>query len=287
MNVALYLVTRKGLSVLRAALDSGVEINHVVTAPATGMNDDSHEVILTTCKDRGIPVFLHAAPPMFRGDVAIAAGWRKLLDVTPLVVLHDSLLPRYRGFAPMITALVNGEPEIGVTAFLAEAVPDTGPIIAQRSLPLAYPTKVAYVIERLLPLYADLAHGICEMVAMGDPLRAAAQDHVLATHSLWRDEADYRIDWTRDDRRIARLVDAVSDPFPGATTTLKGAPVRVLDAEVVPDVRIEDRHPGKIIRLEDGRPVVVCGTGLVRINDLRSLGGDTILPLSRLKERFA
>ena len=96
-----------------------------------------------------------------------------------------------------------------------------------------------------------------------------------------------RIDWTRDDRRICRHVDAVSDPFPGATSTLAGQSVRVLGATTFPDVRIEDRVPGKVYRLFHGNPVVVCGTGLVLVTHLLDAVGKSLLPLTKLKVRFA
>jgi methionyl-tRNA formyltransferase len=285
VTVALYLMTGKGEHVFHAVRRSGVEISHVVTAPATGMNDDAHERIAATAKELGIPTFLHAAPPEFRGDVTIAAGWRRLLDIPNLVVLHDSLLPRYRGFSPLITALVNGERELGVTAFLARAEPDTGPIVGQRAIAVSYPARVADVLFRLEPLYGELAHDICTTVLPGEPLRAAEQDHARATYSVWRDEEDYRIDWSRDDRTILRLIDAVSDPFPGALTTLAASPLRVRAASVVPDVTIEDRRPGKIFRLDNGHPVVVCGTGLLRLDEVVAVDGH-VETFERLKQRF-
>lgn len=267
MKVALYVMTFKGLQALGGAVDAGVEISHVVTAPARGMNDFNDRVISDWCKELGIPVFVRGAPPVYQADVSIAAGWRWMLDVPQLVVLHDSLLPRYRGFSPMVTALVNGESEIGVTAFLARDVPDTGPIVAQRSLPVSYPARAKDVIDRLGPLYRQLSAEVCATVKAGESLRAAEQDHQRATFSVWRDDTDYRIDWSRDDRRIVRLINAVSDPFPGAWTTAAGNETRVLEAVSEPDVAIEDRCPGKVAYVRDGQPVVVCGTGLVRITD--------------------
>jgi methionyl-tRNA formyltransferase len=278
VSVGLYLMNRKGLAVLEAALDTDAKIAHVVTANADGMNDDSHRKIEKLAKANEVPVFYHAVPPSYKADVTIAAGWRWLLDVPNLVVLHDSLLPRYRGFAPLITALVNGEPEIGVTAFLAAEEPDTGPIIDQRRLPIRYPARAAETIGRLVPLYFDLAREICERDAAGEPIRTSEQDHAAD---------DYRIDWSRDDRRIVRLVDAVSDPFPGASSTLAGNPVRVLGATTFPDVRIEDRVPGKVYRLLHGNPVVVCGSGLVLVTHLLDALGKSLLPLPKLKVRFA
>jgi methionyl-tRNA formyltransferase len=272
-------MTEKGLAVLQAALAADVEIAHVTTAEAKGMADLSHQAISETAKAHGIPTFIRAHPPQFAGTWSLAAGWRWMLDVPKLVVLHDSLLPRYRGFSPLITALVNGEPEVGVTAFLAEAEPDTGPIVAQRSIPVSYPARMREVLDRLVLVYGDLAAEVLE----GD-LRSTPQDHARATYSLWRDEHDYRIDWSMDDRRICRLINAASDPFPGAWTTANGETVRVLKAEVVSDRRIEDRTPGKIAYLDESAPVVVCGTGLVRAT---SFVGDNLahFPFA-LKTRF-
>jgi methionyl-tRNA formyltransferase len=264
-SVGLYLMTRKGLAVLEQALAAGVELAHITTADARGIDDDSHLQIAHLAKQAGAPTFLRAHPPEFTGGFSIAAGWRWMLDVPNLIVLHDSLLPRYRGFAPLITALVNGEPEVGVTAFLAEAEPDTGPIVGQRSIPVSYPARMADVLDRLVPLYGDLA---AETLAQLPDLRYTAQDHSRATWSLWRDEDDYRIDWARDDRRILRLIDAASAPFPGAwTTTSDGATLRIFRASPVADRRIEDRVPGKVAYFDDGLPVIVCGTGLIRIDD--------------------
>lgn len=288
MSVGLYLMTEKGEAVLDAALKSGIEIAHVTTAPATGMNDDAHLRIEQRAKGNAIPTFLRAHPPEYNGDVSIAAGWRWMLDVPNLIVLHDSLLPRYRGFSPLITALINGEPQVGVTAFLAEEEPDTGPIIAQQSVPVVYPARMRDVLERLIPVYRDLAAEVCATLAAGEPLRYAVQDHARATWSLWRDEDDYRIDWTLDDRRICRLVDAASDPFPGAWATIPEDSlfVRVHGAVSEPDRMIEDRAPGKVAFFRDGDPVVVCSAGLLRITDLRDDTGRAPVRVA-LKTRFA
>ena len=262
MTVGLYLMNEKGFAVLNAAIASGVEIAHVTTAPAAGMADESDRSISILAKQHRIPTFVRAHPPEFVGDYSIAAGWRWMLDVPNLVVLHDSLLPRYRGFAPLITALVNGEPFVGVTAFLAEDEPDTGPIVAQRSIPVVYPARMRDVIDRIVPLYGDLAREVLDQIPN---LRYAGQDHSRATWSLWRDETDYRIDWSIDDRRILRLIDAASDPFPGAWTTCDGLELRIHRAQIVADRRIEDRVPGKISHFLDGFPVIVCGVGLIQI----------------------
>jgi methionyl-tRNA formyltransferase len=244
------------------------------------MADNSYITIAQEAKAAGIPTFTRAHPPDYTGDWSIAAGWRWMLDTPNLIVLHDSLLPRYRGFSPLITALCNGDPEVGVTAFLAEGdLYDAGPIIMQSSLPVTYPATVHSVISRMIPVYRDIAERICAVLryhfAGGPPMAYTAQDESLATYSVWRDEDDYRIDWSKDDRVIQRQIDACSHPFPGAWTSAcrvvgPGAGtnvgiVRIFDAVIEPEVRFEQRHPGKVAFVRDGQPVVVCGAGMVRI----------------------
>lgn len=281
VKVGLYLMTEKGEAVLRAAFKSGIEISHVTTFDATGMNDNSRKVIEMACKMKNVPVFLRGHPPEFTGDWSIAAGWRWMLDVPNLVVIHDSLLPRYRGFSPLITALVNGEPEVGATAFLAREEPDTGPIIVQMSMGVHYPTKMRTVLNRMVPLYFQLATEVLDQLKSDGGVKYAEQDHAGATYALFRDEDDYRIQWNWDDRRIQRLVNAASDPFPGAQTTVNGSPGTIHEVAIEPDVTIEDRQPGKVAFIRDGCPVVVCGRGLLRVTKM-----DTIFKEIPIKSRF-
>ena len=263
MNVGLHLMTEKGLAVLDAALESGVEISYVATAAAVGMNDRSAWRIADHCENNGIPVFIDLAPLDVEADIVIAAGWRWMIKHPNLIVLHDSLLPRYRGFSPLITALVNGEREIGVTAFQAEAMPDTGPIIAQRAIRIDYPIRMREALNRIVPLYREIAARLCALIAGGMTFAETPQDHSDASWSVWRDEDDYRIDWCKDAAAVCRLVDAASDPFPGAWTICNGELLRIHDAAIFGDARIEDRVPGKVFRISKQGPVVVCGSGLV------------------------
>lgn len=274
MRVGLYLIGSKGLATLRAALAANVEIAHVTWAPATGIADESHTDIDRLAKQAGAPTFLRQHPPDHTADWSLAAGWRWMLPSANLVVLHDSLLPRYRGFAPLVTALTNGDPAVGVTAFLAdEHEYDSGPIVRQRTVAVTYPARMAEVLGRVNSCYAAITDDVLDELRVTGTLRSVPQDHSAATYSVWRDEDDYRIDWTRDDRTVQRLVDACSHPFPGAWTTRKESPwndfdrqiVRILDAVVERDTVFEQRHPGKVAFVRDGDPVVVCGQGMLRV----------------------
>jgi methionyl-tRNA formyltransferase len=95
---------------------------------------------------------------------------------------------------------------------------------------------------------------------------AVEQKHAEATYSIWRDQQDYLIDWAESAANIRRMVDALSFPYDGAATRLNDCTVVIDEASEVDDLAFELRHPGKIWRLEHGRPVVICGRGLLRLD---------------------
>jgi methionyl-tRNA formyltransferase len=207
---------------------------------------------------------------------------------TTLVVFHDSLLPRYRGFNPLVTALLEGDAETGVTAVLATGEYDRGDILDRVAVPLPRPIRIAAAIDLIAGAYRRLATRIGARIAAGEPLTGVAQDEAAASYSLWRDDADYDMDWGDRAERLRDFVYAVGPPYAGARTRLDGVPVRVWDVTPEADVVIANRAPGKVIFLRDGRPTVVCGSGLLRI-DAMSLDGDagsSCLPLARFRVRL-
>ena len=88
------------------------------------------------------------------------------------------------------------------------------------------------------------------------------------TYSLWRDEDDYRVDWYKSAEDIDRFIDAVGYPYSGAFSLIHEQKVRIIDADPIEDVQVENRIPGKVIFIENGKPVIVCGKGLLRVNEL-------------------
>ena len=183
--------------------------------------------------------------------------------------------------------LVNGEDRIGVTALFATGEYDRGRVIGQSSTPIEYPMKVQRAIDLVSANYAELVLRIAGTLAAGDALEATPQDETRATYSLWRDEDDYFIDWAWAADRIKRLVDAVGHPLQGAAARLDGRVVRVRECEVVEDVRVENRSPGKVIFVRDSLPVIVCGSGLLRLTDVvDDESKKSVLPLPRFRCRF-
>ncbi|GAC1381672.1 MAG: methionyl-tRNA formyltransferase [Hymenobacter sp.] len=288
-QVTLFLMTEKGYRVLQhivANLDKSV-VALVVGARDEHLTQDFFVEIRALCAQEQIPFQRRGEPKLIISAYALAVSWRWLItDIRALIVLHDSLLPRYRGFAPLVSCLLNGEPEIGVTALYAEAEFDSGAVLAQAVRPVQYPIKIAEAIALAVECYQELFTRLWPGLQAGHLPPAMPQHEADATYSLWRDEQDYRINWHLDSAYLRRFVDALGAPYRGASTVLSGQYYRVVAAEAVPDVRIENRAPGKVLFVHNGWPVVVCGTGLLRLTALRAANGADALPLRQFRSRF-
>ncbi len=279
----------KAACALTAMLEHGLVPSRVCSYRVRGESSEVDDKLRDVCKSAGIELMdRDAAGSLFAQDALVfAIGWQYMVRDNPanLVVLHDSLLPRYRGFAPSVTALINGESVHGVTALLAAADVDSGPIVAQRTMSIQYPMTIHQLFQSLGPLYAECIAETCTLSKV-DLAGLAPQAAGSATYSIWRDEEDFRIVWSDDARRIARFVDAVGYPYGGACTTIDGRTIRVLRATEIPDVAFEIRHPGKVWNLHaDGTADVVCGTGMIRIHEWRGEYGEP-MKLNKLRTRL-
>lgn len=293
-KVVLFALGEKGHAVVRAAVSSGFRgmLAGVVVGRDKRVQDDFHDRIVELCETNGVrflnrgeaeSAFAHG--PAF---TAIAAGWRWLIHDTfrQLIVFHDSLLPKYRGFNPLVTALLQRDPLVGVTAILANKDFDRGDVIDSISMPIEYPVKIRRVITEMGALYYDLAAAILTKVSQDGIVSGRTQNEAEASYSVWRDEDDYRINWTESARDIAHFIDCVSYPYQGASTVFDDDIIRILDAEAVDDVVVANRGEGKVLFIQDGRPIVVCGSGLLAINEAIERSGRSILPLNKFRVRF-
>lgn len=279
MAIAIYASGEKGRQFLVDLLSRPIEVSEVCSYRQEGVADTAFDDIMAFCRDRGVR--LHEGrrvdPGALAGAHVFVVGWQFLLPEDPrLVVFHDGLLPRYRGFAPTVAALINGEPRIGVTAIRPVAATDAGPIYCQRSVPVTYPLKIAAAFDLLAPLYVD-----CALEILGKNSAPVEQDHAAASFSIWRDDDDYAIDWSLPADRIARMVDAVGWPYLGA----RSGQIVIQDAAPVDDVRFETRQPGKLWSIEGGKPVVVCGSGMLRIDRAVDKAGE-VVTFSKLRARL-
>lgn len=294
----LCVATQKGLVALESAIQvADPSMLHVCTFEETGVVESHDARIRTTAKEHGCqPAMLRELRENFlrfvidRGIARVLCiGWRYIVPMQVVhalnghvVVAHDSLLPRLRGFAPLPTAMIIGERETGVTFLRAGAGADDGDILWQGRVAIDPDDTIAVLTEKVLPLYAEGTKRFLN----GDLKEATPQSTTDATYSIWRDEFDYRIDWSADAATIERSVRALGPPYLGAKCRLGASDVTIRRATVMPDLRFAIRQPGKVWSLDEaGRPLVVCGSGLLRIDDA-VLDGASLLPLRRLRIRF-
>lgn len=293
-QVTLFLMTAKGHAFLRHVIAHYRSlIACVVVGRDSNIAHDYSADIIALCGKHNIAWRERDDAAAISTPYAMAVSWRWLIpsELGQLIVFHDSILPRYRGFAPLVNALINGEDIIGVTALFATAEYDRGDIIAQAQTRIAYPVTIAEAIDANIKNYLACADMVFAQIAAGRPVRGTPQDHAKASYSLWRDENDYVIDWSASSAFIRRFIDALGAPYRGALTFSAGRPMRIRRAEEVPDVRIENRDCGKVIFSDHGSATIVCGTGLLRITDAcwddESCDSEPLFPLKKFRMRLS
>ena len=292
-NVVFYVMTSKGLEALREACEVGsAHIDYVVVASDSNVENDFSEDIRTLARQYNIKFYERGLEPALDPEIyVLAVSWRWMINhpESKLIIFHDSLLPKYRGFAPLVNMLINGESKIGVTAIFGAAEYDRGEVLGQSSVNIEYPIKISEAIDLNLDNFRCLVRDIISRIVAGTELIGVPQEAAEATYSIWRDKEDYRIDWTKSAQEIKRFVDALGYPYIGAFCFAGDDCVRILEVEIVDDVYCELRHIGKVLFVDNGEPTVICGRGLVRITEAKLCGeGDvSYLPLKKFRTRFS
>lgn len=290
-TIALYIMNQKGFYCLQRLITQygSKIIKCVIVAKDSNVEKDFYNEILNICISHQICWYNRNDKSIPTAKYSIAVGWRWIIQPNSslLIVFHDSLLPKYRGFAPLVSCLINGEAEIGVTALLASEEYDKGDIVDQLAIQIHYPIKIQQAIDLIQELYYKLLSRVLDQIVTNKQLHSYKQPGNEATYSLWRDDEDYFIDWTKDSAYLKRFIDAVGFPYKGAHTNMNDCVVIILDAEIEEDVTIENRTPGKVVFVKNGCPVVVCGTGLLKITKITNEDYSTsYLPLRKFRTRF-
>ena len=297
-SILLCVATEKGLQALDAALAFIDSIQlHICTHRETNVSQSFTRPILEMAKENGLPLvrwseFLQD-PIRFLSEREIGAmlciGWHYLVPNAVVqhlqgrvFVAHDSLLPKFRGFAPLPTALLTGQQRTGVTFLRVGENVDDGDILWQQEVTIEPTDTISDLIHRITPLYREGT----EQLLRGALRDSRPQDAAQATYSIWRDEQDYGSSGVTAPRRSSCAVRALGEPYLGARTRLRDKTVVVHQAEIVTDVHFAIRQPGKVWELDDlGRPTVVCGEGMLRVLHATS-DGRLIFPMHSLRVRF-
>jgi methionyl-tRNA formyltransferase len=206
-------------------------------------------------------------------ELAVVVAYGKILPPAVLaafprgcVNVHGSILPAYRGAAPVQRAVIDGRTETGVSIMQLDAGMDTGPVYATRTTPIGPDETAGELMARLAPIGADLLIEVLAAIAAGTAI-AAPQDHGAATHAAMLGRADGYIDFTGDAPAIAARIRGV-DPWPGAVAVLRGERVKLFGARAV------DRAgpPGQVLAIDGAGAVIGAGTGAVVIRELTAPG---------------
>lgn len=201
-------------------------------------------------------------------DIMLVLGWYYLipssvLTAPPLgtVAIHASLLPRYRGMAPINWAIINGETQSGVTLFYLSKGVDDGDIIGQRSYPIADDDDCATVYDKATTRSISLLKQYLPLLAAGKAPRIK-QDHTLATKYPRRTPEDGRINWTLSTKRVYDSIRAQTRPYPGAFTILENQKVIIWKALCQIDESIGLTQPGRIV-ICDKQVKIATGDGWI------------------------
>jgi len=187
--------------------------------------------------------------------------------------IHASLLPRWRGAAPIQRAILAGDALSGVSIMQLDAGLDTGPVYAQRELAVGDGVNSADLHDALAPLGAELLIAVIADLEQGRA-RAIAQPASGVTYAAKLDKGEALIDWNQSAAHIAAQVRACN-PWPVAETTLHGAQLRLWRAAApaaAPTLVSPGVTPGTVLGLSGEALLVACGSGLLEITELQSAG---------------
>ncbi|WP_327112506.1 methionyl-tRNA formyltransferase [Nocardia sp. NBC_01730] len=266
-----------GRKTLQALLDSEHEVVLAVTHPASAQSykaiwSDSVEEL---ARERGIPVHLteradtetidlvKRAEP----DVIVVNSWytwmpSELYSLPPhgTLNLHDSLLPKFTGFSPVLWALISGASEFGLTVHRMDEQLDTGDILVQRSLPIGPTATGTELVEAGMELIPGALREALSALESGTA-QWRPQNKAERTYFHKRSARDSRIDWSLSAVDLERFVRALSEPYPRAFSSYRGEKVEILAAEVS-----AARYGGTVGRVvvQESGGVVVCGSDAIR-----------------------
>lgn len=196
---------------------------------------------------------------------------KRLLELPPMgaINLHASLLPKYRGPAPIPWAIINGETETGVTSMLMDAGLDTGEILLAKKTPI-YPTDTGGTLhDRLARLAGPVLEETLEGFSSGT-IRPVAQDHAQASYAPMLEKKDGRVDWRKPAEYLERFIRAMT-PWPGAHTFWNGKRLNLFRAEVRPVTA--PAPPGTILAAFEGELRVAAGKDALSILEIQAASG--------------
>ncbi len=254
------------------------------------MPEDDHEVmkystnIIEVCESNEIPYELtkklkeDAVDNITKMDLdfGIVCGWRTLISPLifskfklGLIAAHDSLLPKYRGFAPLNWAIINGEKESGVTMILInEGEVDSGDITLQDKIKILGSDYAIDVYEKIVLLTIELFLKFIRLY-LDKKIRLQKQDESMATYCCKRIPADGKINWNNSSDDVYNLIRGIAHPYPGAFCEYEEEKYHIRKANIGIQNNKEFMGgiPGRVVKIYDDGIEVLCKEGTIKINE--------------------
>ncbi|WP_151447875.1 methionyl-tRNA formyltransferase [Lacisediminimonas profundi] len=230
---------------------------------------------------------LHATPH----DVMVVAAYGLILPTTVLSIpplgclnIHASLLPRWRGAAPIHRAIEAGDEHTGITIMQMEEGLDTGPMLAVRSMPIADDDTTGSLHDKLAQVGGEMIVSVLQQLQSG-PLAATPQPQEGMNYAAKISKDEAALDFAADAVVLSRKIRAFN-PFPGASGQVDGVTLKIWKAVPLPGPADGAREPGMVISADADGVVVACGSGALRLLELQKPGGKR-LPVQDFLKGFA
>jgi methionyl-tRNA formyltransferase len=205
-------------------------------------------------------------------DVMVVAAYglilpRSTLDIKPCINIHGSLLPRWRGAAPIHRAIECGDPETGVTIMQMEEGLDTGPMLSMERLPILDTDTTGSLHDKLADMGGRMIVEALQKMAEGG-MDAVPQPEQGVTYAAKISKEEAKLDLQRPAAELARKVRAFN-PFPGAHAQAGGVTIKIWNAQALD----ASGRPGQVLSADANGIVVACGEGALRLTELQKPGG--------------
>ena len=253
-----------GSPVKRLAIENGLEIAQPTSLRRNGKYPEEAAAAIERLKNTPHDVMVVAAYGLILPQ--------EVLDIPPLgaINIHGSLLPRWRGAAPIHRAIEAGDAETGITLMQMDAGLDTGAMIREGRIAITPQDTTATLHDRMAQLGADLIVDALRDLERDGALPSTPQPQDGATYAEKIAKHEAALDWRRPASMLARQIRAF-DPFPGAFGTIDGIAVKIWAAESV-DLETNE-EAGVIVESSAEGVIVACGQGALRLTQLQKPGG--------------
>lgn len=288
MRIVFMGTPRFALPSLKKLLASKHEVLAVVTRPDRPKGRGLHEAapaVKRFAEEHGLPVFqpeklrdetFHRRLAELKADLFVVVAFRILprevytMPPKGTIDLHPSLLPKYRGAAPINWAIINGEQETGITVFFIGEKVDAGDTVLQRSVPIGAQETAGELSERLAEIGAEVLLEAVEDIA-NDRISPTTQPEVEPSPAPKLSRENGRIDWTKTASEVNNLIRGLN-PKPGAFSTFGQRIVKIHRAAVVGKPSPEAR-PGQVIRADPREGIFVStGEGQLHLQEVQLEG---------------